>query len=78
MILTGANLENMARAILGDDWVSKLAKRAGCSRHTVMRRRDEDKVPVAWRQILVDAIDEHFADLGDIRSQLVEVWDDAA
>lgn len=79
MILTGAKLEEIGKAVYHDNWVAHLSKRLGCSKRTIMRRRDEERpIPPEWKVALLDLINEQYAILADAYNLLAQESDDAA
>lgn len=79
MILTGAKLEEIGKALYGEIWVSVLSRKLGRCKRTIMRMRDEDgPLPLDLRRHMMDLIDEQFAILAEKRDMLAAVFDDMA
>lgn len=78
MILTGAKLEEIGKAVYHDNWVAHLSKRLGCSKRTIMRRRDEERpIPPEWKLALLDLINEQYALLSEKYDMLAADFDDS-
>lgn len=79
MILTGAKLEEIGKALYGDGWLGVVALKIRRSKRTIMRWRDSPcGMDTEMRQQLIDMLDEQSAVLGRHRSDLAAIFDDAS
>lgn len=73
MILTGAKLEEIGKALYGDSWAMVLALRLRKSRKTVWRWRDSERaIPPDLRLQLVELIADQQAMLDKFGQELHE------
>lgn len=84
MILTGAKLEEFGKAVWGDYWMAKLARRLDLATRTLARKRkSKTGLPISWQRTLLDSADEQIRVqeerlriLAHVRNQLAETFDD--
>jgi len=73
MILTGAKLEEIGKALYGDSWALVLAGRLRKSRKTVWRWRDSERaIPPDLRGKLAELIDDQLNTLSAHANELRE------
>ena len=74
-LLVGRKLEETARDIYGDIWVSALAKNLRRSKRTILRYRDGDsRIPGAVRRALLALIDAQITILMQRKAELSDEY----
>lgn len=78
VILTGAKLEEIGRALYGDNWPSVLANRLRRSRMTIFRWRDSPRaLGKSVKRELAELIEEQMLALSDYANDIREEMQDS-